>query len=67
MQQPITITSLKFYNFKALKNYSLSLEQCNILVGPNNAGKSTIISAFRILEAALRTGCSRKPEYGFVE
>ncbi|MCU7367923.1 AAA family ATPase [Pantoea stewartii] len=67
MQQPITITSLKFYNFKALKNYSLSLEQCNILVGPNNAGKSTIISAFRILEAALRTGCSRKPEYIYLD
>lgn len=63
----ITITSIRFHNFKALKQYSLSLEQCNILVGPNNAGKSTIISAFRILEAALRAGYSRKPEYIYID
>ncbi|MGU3305241.1 ATP-dependent nuclease [Pseudomonas sp. M5A4_2d] len=63
----ITITSIRFNNFKALKQYSLSLESCNILVGPNNAGKSTVISAFRILEAALRAGYSRKPEYVFLD
>jgi energy-coupling factor transporter ATP-binding protein EcfA2 len=63
----ITITSVRFNNFKALKSYSLSLDQCNILVGPNNAGKSTVISAFRILEAALRAGYSRKPEYIYFE
>jgi hypothetical protein len=67
MTQLTTITSLRFHNFKALKNYSLSLEQCNILVGPNNAGKSTVISAFRILEAALRAGYSRKPEYVYLD
>nr|WP_256674414.1 AAA family ATPase [Pseudomonas sp. URMO17WK12:I11] len=32
------------------------------MVGPNNAGKSTVISAFRLLEAALRTAGKRKPE-----
>lgn len=63
----VTITSIRFNNFKALKHYSISLEQCNILVGPNNAGKSTVISAFRILEAALRAGCSRKPEYVYLD
>jgi len=66
MTQKINITSIRFTNFKALKNYSLSLDQCNILVGPNNAGKSTVISSFRILEAALRSGYSRKPEFVYL-
>ncbi|MFA6497766.1 MAG: AAA family ATPase [Desulfurivibrionaceae bacterium] len=48
------INSIKFTNFKALRNYSVSLQETNILVGPNNAGKSTIISAFRILDIALK-------------
>jgi AAA domain, putative AbiEii toxin, Type IV TA system/AAA ATPase domain len=50
----IRISSVKFINFKALSNYSVALNETNILVGPNNAGKSTIISAFRILDVALR-------------
>lgn len=32
----------------------------NVLVGPNNSGKSTIIRAFRILEVALRQAYARK-------
>ncbi|HHQ4520516.1 TPA: AAA family ATPase [Aeromonas veronii] len=50
----VKISSIKFTNFKALRDYSVSLSDTNILVGPNNAGKSTIISAFRILDVALR-------------
>lgn len=50
----VRISSIKFKNFKALSNYSVSLSETNILVGPNNAGKSTLISAFRILDVALR-------------
>jgi energy-coupling factor transporter ATP-binding protein EcfA2 len=33
-----------------------------VLVGPNNAGKSTILAAFRILAAAMRRAESRKAE-----
>ena len=53
------ITSLRFHNFKALRDYSISLQRLNVLVGPNNSGKSTILSAFRVLEQALRTARSR--------
>ena len=56
----VKISSLKFTNFKALKNYSVSLRETNILVGPNNAGKSTIISAFRILNVGLKIAKSRR-------
>lgn len=34
----------------------------NILVGPNNSGKSTIISALRILEVALKRAKTKNPE-----
>jgi len=60
MSQQITISSVEFKNFKALKNYSIRLQHMNILVGPNNTGKSTIISAFRALGVAIRQGFSKK-------
>jgi AAA15 family ATPase/GTPase len=53
-------TSLKFKNFKLFKDYSVSLKDFNILVGPNNSGKSTILGAFRILAEAMRKAMARK-------
>ncbi|EDQ6205877.1 AAA family ATPase [Salmonella enterica subsp. enterica] len=55
----VSITSVKFTNFKALEDYSISMNDINILVGPNNSGKSTIISAFRVLQAALKIANTR--------
>ena len=52
-----------FHRFKAFRRFALHLRQFNILVGPNNSGKSTILAAFRILASALRKACSRNPEY----
>ncbi len=57
----MTISSVRFRNFKALRNYSVSLRDMNVLVGPNNSGKSTVLSAFRVLEQALRTARARRP------
>ena len=54
------ITSVKFRNFKALRDYSVSLRRMNVLVGPNNCGKSTVLSAFRLLEQALKTARTRR-------
>lgn len=56
-------TSVTFKNYKALKRYSVSLSGFNVLVGPNNAGKSTIIGAFRILSEGMRKASAKKPEY----
>lgn len=58
----VRISSVKFTNFKALSNYFVSLAETNILVGANNAGKSTVISAFRILDVALRRARRLKAE-----
>jgi AAA15 family ATPase/GTPase len=51
-----------FSRFKAFDAFSIHLRHFNILVGPNNSGKSTILAAFRILAAAMRKATSRKPE-----
>lgn len=58
----ISISSIHFTNFKCLRNYTVSLSAVNILVGPNNAGKSTVLSALRLLEFALRRAKSKNPE-----
>ena len=60
--QNARITSIKFTNFKSLRNYTIHLQERNILVGPNNAGKSTVISSLRLLEVALRRARSKNAE-----
>ena len=45
----IRLTKVIFSDYKALGRYSLTLDHLNILVGPNNCGKSTVIGAFRVL------------------
>ena len=56
------ITSIRFTNFKSLRNFTVSLQDTNVLVGPNNSGKSTIISSLRLLEVALRRASSKNAE-----
>src|SRR6266446_9209581 len=51
-----------FWRFKAFSTFTLHLRHFNILVGPNNAGKSTILAAFRILATAMRRANSRNAE-----
>src|SRR5215213_4599771 len=51
-----------FNRFKAFETFTLHLRHFNILVGPNNAGKSTILAAFRILAVAIRRASNRSPE-----
>jgi len=58
----IAITSVEFKNFKAFTRYSLSIQSLNILVGPNNCGKSTILGAFRALSSGLRRARTKGPE-----
>lgn len=57
-----TITSVEFSNYKAFALFSLKLLSMNVLVGPNNCGKSTILGAFRALEVGLRRARARNPE-----
>lgn len=56
------ITSVRFTKYKAFKNFQLSINDFNVLVGPNNTGKSTIIGAFRILAEGLRRARAKSAE-----
>jgi predicted ATP-dependent endonuclease of OLD family len=40
----------------------MKLDQMNILVGPNNCGKSTVLAAFRALDAAFKKARSKSAE-----
>jgi energy-coupling factor transporter ATP-binding protein EcfA2 len=51
-----------FRRFKAFAQFTLHVRHFNVLVGPNNTGKSTILAAFRILAAAIRRASARRPE-----
>jgi len=64
---PESITTVEFKNYKALSNFSIKLAQRNILVGPNNCGKSTIIGAFRVLAEGLRKARSKSTEFAIVD
>lgn len=55
------VTSISFLRYKALQQFSISLQEFNVLVGPNNSGKSTIIGALRILGEGLRRARSKSP------
>src|SRR5450755_1301287 len=57
------ITSVRFSKYKAFREFSLSINRFNILVGPNNSGKSTILGAFRILAEAIRKAKAKSPTF----
>jgi hypothetical protein len=74
MAKQLVFTRVTFRSFKALRHYSIGLRRTNILVGPNNAGKSTILDAFRVLAAGLRRARAKSatpvngptgPTYGY--
>jgi energy-coupling factor transporter ATP-binding protein EcfA2 len=62
MNERLRITSIRFRNYKAFKDYSISLTSFNVLVGPNNAGKSTVLGAIRILFEGIRRARTKPPQ-----
>ncbi|MFX7776444.1 AAA family ATPase, partial [Acinetobacter baumannii] len=42
-----TLKSLKLVNYKGFERHSISLRGANVLIGANNAGKSTALGALR--------------------
>jgi hypothetical protein len=45
----VMIESIKFQNFKALRDTTLPLGPCTVLVGPNGSGKSTVLQSLELL------------------
>ena len=53
------VRSIEFRDYKSFSRFVLSARERNVLVGPNNAGKSTALDAFRIAFDALRFASRR--------
>src|SRR5438477_565857 len=67
------LTAISMKNFKRFEHLSLDLEPFNLLVGPNNSGKSTVLQACALfhycyracllrVNGKLRLGHSRRQE-----
>lgn len=63
MPETSHFASLRFHRYKAFRDYSLRLQRFNVLVGPNNSGKSTVLGAFRILAEGMRKAHARNPVF----
>jgi hypothetical protein len=57
----LRLTSIQFVKYRGLADYHLGVDEFNVLVGPNNCGKSTIVSALRYLSAAIMIARSKRP------
>lgn len=49
------IAKLHLANFKPFRDYTVEFSKRNVLIGPNNAGKSSIVQALRAVDLAART------------
>lgn len=59
----VFIRRLKLNNYKAFRNFELRFRGDSFLVGPNNAGKSTLIEAMKGAAAMLRHASKRRPDF----
>ena len=59
------IKSLQLDNFKAFEKFRITFKGDAYLVGPNNAGKSTIIAALRSIANMVRIATREKPAQSF--
>ena len=54
------LRSLKVRNYRTFSAFSISFRQGAYLMGPNNAGKSSLLTALRLAQTLLRHAWSRK-------
>lgn len=57
----VYINSIHFENYKAFSDFRIYLDDITILVGPNNSGKSTILSSLRLLDLGLKKANAKIP------
>lgn len=55
------IKAIKIRNFKCFEEFSVSAKEKNVIVGPNNAGKSTVLDSIRIASDVLRFSIRKRP------
>jgi hypothetical protein len=59
------IRRLDLHHFKGFEKFTITFPRDAIVVGPNNAGKSTIIAALRAAASMVRTASRLKPQATF--
>jgi predicted ATP-dependent endonuclease of OLD family len=57
----LLLKRVEFWNFKAFERFTVNFKRSAYMVGPNNAGKSTIIAAIRTCALMLRWAGRRNP------
>jgi predicted ATPase len=62
-----SIQRLELHGFKAFERFTLRLKGDGYLAGPNNAGKSTLITALRISAQMVRMAMRRGPAETFMD
>jgi energy-coupling factor transporter ATP-binding protein EcfA2 len=60
-QRNALLKRLRLINFRSFRDFSISFGEGTYLVGPNNAGKSTILTALRTADVLIRYAHRRKP------
>lgn len=50
------IETLRIQNFKSIKDATVNLKDVNLLIGPNNSGKSNFFAALELLKGWLKSG-----------
>lgn len=53
MSEVVRLRSLRLVNYKGFDRYTVNLRTTNVLIGANNAGKSTALGALRLIAAML--------------
>ena len=61
-EQALVIKRLKLVNYRSFQNFTVNFSRESCLVGPNNAGKSTVLTALRLSDSMLRLAHSRAPQ-----
>jgi hypothetical protein len=55
------IQRLQLTNYRSFRNFAIQFSDSACLVGPNNAGKSTVLTAIRLADNFLRVAHARRP------
>lgn len=55
------LKSMRLVNYRGFIQFSVSFAKESYLIGPNNAGKSTILTALRVVDSLIRVARARNP------
>jgi AAA15 family ATPase/GTPase len=60
------LTSIRLRNFRCFEDHTVPLKPLTIVIGRNNAGKSTLVEAFRLMAtvSSRYQGLAYKPAPG---